>query len=157
DPVGSGIVATLAKPGGNVTGITDFGMNMAVKDVELVHDLAPKATRIAVLMSDNPVHSLQLKLVQNAAKSIGLTALPIMVKTEAALARAFASMAGKKAGAAIWLGGPPFSTPPQRKQLIEFAAKAKLPTLYPGRAGVDAGGLMSYAPTYEETFGRAAI
>ncbi len=157
DPVGTGIVASLAKPKGNVTGTTDFGMAMAVKDVELLHDLVPKAARIAVLMSDNPVHPLQLKLVQDAAKSIGLTALPTMVKTEADLETAFASIVRQKAGAAMWLGGAPFSSPSQRKPLIEFVAKAKIPTLYPSRAWVEEGGLMSYAPTYEETWGKAAI
>ena len=157
DPVGTGIVASLAKPEGNVTGTTDFGMAMAVKDVELLHDLVPKAARIAVLMSDNPVHPLQLKLVQDAAKSIGLTALPTMVKTEADLQTGFASIGRQKAGAAMWLGGAPFSSPSQRKPLIEFVAKAKIPTLYPSRAWVEEGGLMSYAPTYEETWGKAAI
>ncbi len=57
----------------------------------------------------------------------------------------------------MWLGGAPFSTPSQRKQLVEFAAKAKLPMLYPGRSAVDEGGLMSYAPPYEETWEKAAI
>jgi putative ABC transport system substrate-binding protein len=157
DPVGTGIVASLANPGGNVTGTTDYGMSMAVKDVELLHDLVPRATRIAVLMSDNPVHPLQLKLVQDAAKSIGLTVLPTLVKTEADLGGAFASMARQKAGAAMWLGGAPFSTPSQSKQLAELAAKAKLPMLYPGRSYVDQGGLMSYAPTYQERYGKAAV
>jgi len=157
DPVGTGIVASLAKPGGNVTGTTDFGMAMAVKNVELMHELVPKATRIAVLLSDNPVHPLQLKLVQDAAKSIGLTALPTMVKTEADLDTAFASMVRQKAGAAMWLGGAPFSTPSQTDQLVESAAKAKVPMLFSSRAPVDRGGLMSYAPTYEERYGKAAI
>ena len=157
DPVGTGIVASLAKPGGNVTGTTDFGMAMAVKNVELMHELVPKATRIAVLVSDNPVHPLQLKLVQDAAKSIGLTALPTMVKTEADLDTAFASMVRQKVGAAMWLGGAPFSTPSQTDQLVESAAKARVPMLYPSRAPVDRGGLMSYAPTYEERYGKAAI
>jgi putative ABC transport system substrate-binding protein len=157
DPVGTGILASLAKPGGNVTGTTDFGMAMAVKQVELMHELVPKATRIAVLMSDNPVHPLQLKLVQDAAKSRGLTALPTMVKTEADLDTAFASMVRQKAGAAMWLGGAPFSTRSQIDQLVEFAAKAKVPTMYPSRGYVDKGGLMSYAPTNEEKYGKAAV
>jgi len=157
DPVGTGIVASLAKPGGNVTGTTDFGMAMAVKDVELMHELIPKATRIAVLMSDNPVHPLQLKLVQDAAKGIGLTALPTMVKTEADLDAAFTSIVRQNAGAVMWLGGAPISTASQTDQLVQFAAKARLPVLYPSRTAVDRGGLMSYAPTYEERYGKAAI
>src|SRR5882724_7642988 len=61
DPVGTGIVASLARPGGNVTGGTDYGADLAEKDLDLLHELVPKARRIAVLMSDNPVHPLQLK------------------------------------------------------------------------------------------------
>jgi len=140
DPVGTGIVPSLAKPGGNITGTTDFGLDMAVKDVKLLHELVPRTTRFAVLMSDNPVHPLQFKLVQEAAKTIGLTALPTMLKTEADLNTAFASTIRQKVGAAMWLGGARFSTPSQQDQLIEFAAKAKLPTLFPSRGHVDRGG-----------------
>ncbi len=132
-------------------------MAMAVKEMELMHELVRKATRIGVLMSDNPVHPLQLKLVRGAAKSIGLTVLPTMVKTEAYLDTAFTSMVRQKARAVMWLGGAPFSTPSPTDQLIQFAAKAKLPTLYSNRAPVDRGGLMSYSPTYEERYGKAPI
>src|SRR5262245_30638783 len=81
DPVGSGLVVSLAHPGGNVTGVTDFGSELAMKGVELLHSIVPKATRIAVLMSDNPVHPSQLKLIQDAAQHLGLTVLPTIVRT----------------------------------------------------------------------------
>src|SRR5262249_33463472 len=68
DPVGSGLVVSLAHPGGNVTGVTDFGSELAVKGLELLHTIVPKAARIAVLMSDNPVHPSQLRLIQDAAQ-----------------------------------------------------------------------------------------
>jgi putative ABC transport system substrate-binding protein len=71
DPLGSGFVASLAHPGGNITGITDFGIDLAAKYVELAHAIAPKATRIGVLMSDHPLHPVQLKLTRDAATSIG--------------------------------------------------------------------------------------
>jgi putative ABC transport system substrate-binding protein len=146
DPVGSGIVASLARPGGNVTGVTDSGSDMAVKGVDLVHDVVPKATRIAVLMSDNPVHPAQLRDIQSGAKRIGLTVLPTMARSTEEFEEAFASMARKKAGALILLGGAPFSTERQRDKLVELAARTKLPTMYPGRWWVDAGGLLSYGP-----------
>jgi putative tryptophan/tyrosine transport system substrate-binding protein len=81
DPIGSGLVANLARPGGNVTGGTDFGIEMAVKGVDLMRAAVPKATRIAVLMSDNPVHPTQLKEIQEAARRIGLAALPTMARS----------------------------------------------------------------------------
>ena len=146
DPVGSGLVTSLARPGGNVTGVTDFGTELAVKEVDLLHTAFPAIIRVAVLMSDNPVHPSQLKAVQEAAKRIGLTILPTMSKSIEGADEAFASMAKDKAGALIWLGGAPFSTEAQRDKLIDLAAKARLPALYPSRSFVEAGGLLSYGP-----------
>jgi putative ABC transport system substrate-binding protein len=157
DPVGNGIVASLARPGGNVTGFTDFGMDLAVKDVDLMHNLVPKASRIAVLMSENPVHPLQLKLIQDAARRVPLTVLPTMVKTEADLEEAFASMVRQGSGAIIWLGGAPISTPSQVSKCIELAAKTKLPMLFPGKSWPERGGLISYAPTSKESWEGVAI
>ena len=146
DPVGSGLVASLARPGGNVTGVTDFGTELAVKEMDLLHTAFPAVTRVAVLMSDNPVHPSELNTVQEAAKRIGLTILPTMSRSIEVADEAFASMAKDKAGALIWLGGAPFSTEAQRDKLIDLAAKARLPALYPSRSFVEAGGLLSYGP-----------
>jgi putative ABC transport system substrate-binding protein len=76
DPVGSGFVASLARPGGNITGVKDFDLEMAPKMVELAHALAPKATRVGVLISDYPLTPTALKAYQAAATSIGVTLLP---------------------------------------------------------------------------------
>jgi putative ABC transport system substrate-binding protein len=147
DPVGSGLVASLARPGGNVTGGTDFGTELAVKAVDLVHAAVPKTTRIAVLMSDNPVHPSQLKEIQDAAKRIGLTILPTMARSSEDFDEAFTSMARRNAGAFILLGGAPFSAERQRDKLLELAAKTKLPAVYPERWFVEGGGLLSYGPS----------
>ena len=147
DPVGSGLVASLARPGGNVTGGTDFGTELAVKAVDLVHAAVPKTTRIAVLMSDNPVHPSQLKEIQDAAKRIGLTVLPTMARSSEDFDEAFTSMAKRNAGAFILLGGAPFSAERQRDKLLELAAKTKLPAVYPERWFVEGGGLLSYGPS----------
>jgi putative ABC transport system substrate-binding protein len=147
DPVGSGLVASLARPGGNVTGGTDFGTELAVKAVDLVHAAVPKATRIAVLMSDNPVHPSQLKEIQDAAKRIGLTVLPTMARSSEDFEEAFTSMAKRSAGAFILLGGAPFSVERHRDKLLELAAKTKLPAVYPERWFVEGGGLFSYGPS----------
>jgi putative ABC transport system substrate-binding protein len=144
DPVGSELVASLARPGGNVTGVANLETQLHVKGVELLHAVVPKATRIAVLMSDNPVHPSQLKTIQGAARGFGLTVLPTMARSSEDFEEAFRSMAKQKAGALILLGGAPFSTPAQRDKLLELAAKTKLPAMYRARWWVDAGGLLSY-------------
>jgi putative ABC transport system substrate-binding protein len=154
DPVGSGFVASLAHPGGNVTGITDFGIDLAGKYVELAHLIAPKATRIGVLMTDNPIHPVQLKSTQDAAASFGLTVLPTMDRSDMELEQAFASLTNEKAGALIVLGGSPMGA--QAGRIAELAAQAKLPALYPDRYFVTKGGLLSYGPTYPDMYLRAA-
>ena len=81
DPVGSGFVASLARPGGNVTGVSLLATEAGVKGVELLHAVFPKATRIGVLMSDNPAHPLSLKAIQDAASGIGLTVVSTVVRS----------------------------------------------------------------------------
>ena len=147
DPVGSGLVDSLAHPGRNVTGSTDFGTELAVKAVDLVHVAVPKATRIAVLMSDNPVHPSQLKEIQAVAKSIRLTVLPTMARTADDLEAAVASMKEKGAGAFIYLGGAPLSTQAPIVRLNTLAANARLPSFYASRGFVTNGGLVSYGPS----------
>jgi putative ABC transport system substrate-binding protein len=144
DPVGSGLVASLARPGSNVTGGTDFGTEVVEKGVEFLHAVLPKATRLAALMSDNPVHPYQLRTIQDAAKKIGLTVLPTTVKTSEDFEKAFSSMAKESAGAFIVLGGAPFSTEWQRDKIVALAAKAKLPAMYPSAWFVEGGGLLRY-------------
>jgi putative ABC transport system substrate-binding protein len=147
DPVGSGLVASLARPGGNITGVTDFGTELSVKGVDLLRTVVPKAKIFAVLMSDNPVHPSQLKAIEDAAKTIGITVVPILVRSQEEFVRGFASMTQKKAGAMILLGGAPFSTEAQRDNILALAAKTKVPGMYPSRWFVDAGGLLSYGPS----------
>ena len=145
DPVGAGLVASLARPGGNVTGAADFGTELAEKAMDLMHVVVPKATRIAVLMTDDePVILFRLKGIQDAARKIGLTVLPIMAKSPEDFEKAFASMAEKGAQALILLGGGQTRTDRNRDKIIELAARTKLPTLYLARWYVDAGGLLSY-------------
>jgi len=158
DPVGSGLVASLARPGGNVTGAANLESELLGKGVELVHAVVPKATRMAVLMSDeNPVHPSQLKKIQDAASGIGLTVLPTMVRSSEDFEEAFRSMAKQRAAALMLLGGAPFNTPTNRAKLVELAAKTKLPAMYLGRAFVDAGGLMSYGSSSLKHWRLAAV
>jgi putative tryptophan/tyrosine transport system substrate-binding protein len=156
DPVGSGLVTSLARPGGNVTGVSSLENELHVKGVELLHAVVPTATRMAVLMSDNPVHPSQLNVIQGAAKSFGLTVLPTMVRSSEDFEEAFGAMAKQKAGALIVLGGTTVSPPAQRDKLVELAAKTKLPAKYPTRWWVDAGGLLSYGVNSAKNWSIAA-
>ena len=142
DPVGSGIVASLAHPGGNITGLTDLGLDLSAKYVELVHVIAPKAIRVGVLMSESPVTTSQLNVIQSAAASIGIVVLPVVARSAEELEQAFATMTKGGVGALIVLGGSPLRE--QAEKIVQFAANARLPTIYPARHWNERGGLLSY-------------
>jgi putative tryptophan/tyrosine transport system substrate-binding protein len=146
DPVATGLVASLSRPGGNVTGVADLGVETAVKGLDLMHAAVPNATRIAILMSDNPAQVFQLHALQAAAKTAGLTLVPMVATSFEEFDSVFASMTSKKAGAVIVLGGVLFSTPRQRARLAELAAQAKLPMLAQDSQSVASGALMGYGP-----------
>jgi ABC-type uncharacterized transport system substrate-binding protein len=156
DSVGSGLVASLAHPGGNVTGAIDYSNDVTTKQMELLHTAHPRATRIAVLMSDNPVHPSQLREVQNAAKRIRLVIIPTLVRSSEEFEEAFASMTKKRAQALILFGGAPFSMQQQVDKIVELARKAKLPAVYPFRGFVERGGLLSYGTNVFYRFKLAA-
>jgi putative ABC transport system substrate-binding protein len=153
DPVGSGLVASLSHPGGNVTGITDYGVDLTAKYVELVHAVVPKAARIGILMSDSPSHPPQVKGIEAAAKSVGLEVMPAMDRSNDELERAFASLTKGGAGAVIVLGGA--RQVAQRPRIAELAVKFGMPTLSPTRAYVEQGGLMSYGPNLSASYNLA--
>lgn len=144
DPVGAGFVASLARPGGNITGVTDYGVDLAAKFVDLAHALVPTDTRIAVLMSNNPVHALQLKHIQDAATTMRLTILPLMGRSPEEIAKAFVLAEKERATSVIVLGGPPHSA--LREKIAELALKSRLGTISPQRPYVEVGGLLSYGP-----------
>jgi putative tryptophan/tyrosine transport system substrate-binding protein len=150
DPVGSGLIASLAHPGGNITGITDYGVDLTAKYVELIRAVAPKAVRIGILMSDTPIHPPQVKGIEAAAKSLGLTVLPAMERSNEELEQAFPSLAKDGAGALIVLGGSRQAS--QRARIAELAVKFGMPTLFPIRTYVEKGGLMSYGPNLPATY-----
>jgi len=150
DPVGSGLVASLAHPGGNITGVTDYGIDLTAKYVELIHAIAPKAIRIGVLMSDNPIHPAQLSGIEDAAKGLGLGVVTAMDRSNDELDQAFAALAKEKAGAVIALGGATQAS--QRERIAELASKTGMATLFPTRAYVEKGGLMSYGPNLPASY-----
>ena len=157
DPVGSGLVASLGRPGGNITGVTDQGMAVAEKSVDLVRAIVPSAARLGVLMSDNPVHPSMFQRVQAAADRISLSALSIPVTSMDDLDRAFSTMIASKADAFIELGGSPISgTFQQMDKVVALAAKTRLPAIYSFGDFVRRGGLMSYGQSLSAKWTLAA-
>ena len=154
DPVAAGFIDSLAHPGGNMTGVTDLGLDLPAKYVDLVHLIVPKATRIAVLISEGQVCVSILKAIQDAATSIRLTVLPMMDRSDEELEQAFATMASEKADALIVTGGSPQHE--QGEKIIQLAAKTRLPTIYPARHWVARGGPLSIGADTPMVFRLAA-
>lgn len=157
DPVGSGFIASLQRPGGNITGVTgDFTPEVQGKRLELLKALVPHATRLAVLWNPlSPGADTYKKVVENAAAQLRQTVHLIDVHGRDEFERAFATMARERADAVVVLPDPIFFT--ARKQVVELANKYSLPAVYHAREFVEIGGLMSYGPSLEHQFRRAAV
>ncbi len=156
DPVGTGLVASLGRPGGNLTGLSDITVDMSAKRLELVKEVVPTASRVAVLW--NPTHltnPLQLRETQAAAQALGVTVQSLAVQGADEFERAFAAMMRERAGALVVLADP--LTVFHRSRLANLAAKHRLPAIYPFREQAEAGGLMSYGPHLPDLWRRAAI
>ena len=155
DPVGTGLVASLAHPGGNVTGLSDFNAGVITKRLELLKDVVPSASRVAVLLNPaNPTNPLQLKLTQAVAPALGVTLLSLEARGPDDIDRAFTAIRKERPGALLVMGDPMFGT--HLKRIVELAAKSLLPAIYSTRPNVEAGGLMSYGTNFADLFRRAA-
>ena len=155
DPVGRGFVASLARPGGNLTGVSNLAVDLTGKWLELLKEVVPKASQVAVLMNAaNPTHPLFWREAQAAAQVLGLKVLNLEVRTPADFDGAFAAMIRDRASALVVLPDPLISG--QRARLAELAAKDRLPAMYAFREHAEAGGLISYGPSLSERFRRAA-
>jgi putative tryptophan/tyrosine transport system substrate-binding protein len=156
DPVGTGLIASLAHPGGNVTGLSDFHGGVVTKRLELLKDVAPLASRIVVLLNPaNPSNPIQLKDIQAAAPAFRVTLISLEVKGPDDIDPAFTTVVKERAGALLVLGDRLFAT--HQSQIIKFAVKNRLPTIYSQRLYVEAGGLMSYGANFTDQYRRAAI
>jgi ABC-type uncharacterized transport system substrate-binding protein len=145
DPVKSGHVVSLAKPGGNITGLAQQMTEIYLKGLELLIAAVPGVKRIAVLWNpDAPSHPPGLKAVEEAARPLQLQLQPVVARTRADFESAFAAMVRVHAQALHVFGTGPYQT--ERHRLAELAIRHRLPTFFPAREHVDAGGLMSYAP-----------
>ncbi len=156
DAVASGLVASLARPGGNVTGMTFLSTDLAGKRLQLLREVLPKATRVAVLAFKGTSGGTELFLeqLQASARQMGITLVVRKENEAAALAGAFAAMQRERAQA-LFVQVTPF-TFESRERIVELATQHRLPTVIESRAFVDVGGLMSYGPNLPEMYRRSA-
>jgi putative tryptophan/tyrosine transport system substrate-binding protein len=156
DPVRLGLVASLARPGGNATGINFFNGEVTAKRLGLLHELVPKAVRVAVL--NNPASATAdttLRDVNEAARAIGLQIHVLNASTSGEIDAAFAALARERADALFVTGDVLFGS--RRVQIVTLAARDRIPAAYPGRDNVAAGGLMSYATDLGETLRQVGV
>ena len=155
DPVGTGLVASLARPGGNVTGLSVLNTELSGKRLELLKEVVPTASRVAVLLNPaNSINPLQLKEIQSAAPALGVTLHSLEVKGTDDIDRAFTAMKKERTGGLIVLGDPLLET--HRTRIAELAVKSQLPAIYSLAPYVEAGGLMSYGTNFDDLYRRAA-
>ncbi len=155
DPVGSGFVKTLARPGGNITGLSNISTDISPKLLEMLLSMVPKLSRVAVLVNPaNPSHAIVLKYVQSAAQKTSTTIMPVEARNAPEIEKAFSAMARGKAGAVIVPRDALFIG--QRRPIAELAAKHQLPSISALMELVEAGGLMGYGPSSADSYRRAA-
>ena len=155
DPVGTGLVSSLARPGGNITGLSNIAQDLDGKRLELLKEAFPKIARVAFLWRPGGSRENRpLTDMEPAAKALGLKLLSLPVRSLDDFDSAFARAKRDGAQALITSTGGLIAT--QQRQVLDFAAKNRLPAIYPNSEFVEAGGLMSYAPNYTDLFRRAA-
>jgi len=154
DPVGSGYVASLAHPGGNVTGFTQFDFSMAAKWLELLKTIEPSLTRVIVLRDLDSTGVGQFGAIQSGAQSIGVEVSPTGVRNTSDIEKAVADFARFPKGGLVVTGSAPAAV--HRDLIITLADRHKLPAIYPFRYFAHSGGLISYGPTTIDPYVRAA-
>jgi putative ABC transport system substrate-binding protein len=154
DPVGAGVVQSLARPRGNLTGFTNFDPSTAGKWLELLKRLAPNITRVAYLFNPNTAPLLYAKAVETAAPSLSVKSIPAAVHNAVEIERALAQVARESDSALLVL--PDLFNATNRQSIITLAARHVLPAVYPFRYFVTSGGLMSYGTELLDTYRQAA-
>ena len=154
DPVGSGYVASLARPGGNVTGFTQFDFSITGKWLELLKTIEPSLTRVIVLRDLDTTGVGQFGAIQSAAQSIGIEVSPAGVRNESDIENAVMGFARLPKGGLIVTGSAPAAV--HRDVIITLAGRHRLPAIYPFRYFTASGGLISYGPTTIDPYIRAA-
>jgi putative ABC transport system substrate-binding protein len=156
DPVRDGLVTSLNRPGGNVTGVSFLAGVLGTKRLELLHQFVPKATTIALLMNPNTAETLTERTeVLAAAHLIGLQTIVLNVGSDRDIEAAFATATERRAGA-LFVGAGAFMNT-KRENVVTLAARHALPAIYAQREGVDAGGLMSYGTSQNDAYRQAGV
>ena len=156
DPVRYGLVASLNRPGGNVTGATFYSGALVAKQLELLHDVVPKATVIGLLVNpSSPAAVPQVRAAQDAASTLGQQVHVLDISNEGDLDKAFANLVEMRAGALLVSVDPFFDSHP--KQLVALAAHHRIPAVYNLREFVTTGGLMSYGASIADAYRQAGV
>jgi ABC-type uncharacterized transport system substrate-binding protein len=155
DPVGTGLVASLARPGGNLTGLVSIAPDLEGKRLELLKEVVPRLSSVAILTNpDNPFHALSEKQVREAARTLHLHVSFPAVRTEGEFDHAFEAITRERPGALVMLADRLFLH--HRARIADFASRNHLPAVFAYRELVEAGGLMSFGPSYPGMHRRAA-
>jgi putative tryptophan/tyrosine transport system substrate-binding protein len=156
DPIKTGLVASLNRPGGNLTGVYMFASGLEAKRLGLLHEMVPKATTIAVLINPNYLDAEnQLRDVQEAAARLGVQLVVVRADVESDFDAAFATLVQQRAGALLVCASPFFNA--RRQQLVALAARHTVPAIYEWRDFVGAGGLMSYGTSLADAYRQAGV
>ena len=155
DPVGNGFVDSLARPGGNITGLSTYYSEISGKQLELLKEIVPRLSRVAVIgTSTVPGNEQTLKETELAAKAFGVKLQYLEIQRPQDIENVFRAARNGQAGAVLVLSSPVATS--QRAQIAEIAAKSRLPAIYPQSDHIDAGGLMFYGPSINDLYRRAA-
>ena len=155
DPVGSGFVASLARPGGNITGLSTLSPEISGKQLELLKEVVPKLSRLAVLgTSTRPGNAQSLRETELAAAAFGVKLQSLDVRSATDIETAFRAAGKGRAEAVLVLGGPVFNS--QRAEVVSLAVKSRLPAIYARSEFVEDGGLMTYGVSISDLMRRAA-
>ncbi|MGH2360820.1 MAG: ABC transporter substrate-binding protein, partial [bacterium] len=155
DPVAAGLVASLAHPGGNITGLSQMVPELVGKQLEVLKEVAPKISRVALLSNPaNPAHALAIRDVKAAARSLGVQLQLLEARGPSEIESAFAAMTTERAGAVIVLVDSMLID--HRTRIADLAARRRLPTVSATIETAEAGGLMAYGPSVRDMFRRAA-
>ena len=156
DPVGTGLVASLARPGGNITGSSEVSEELSAKRLELLKEALPRTKRIAVLVDpSHPTNALDLKSTQIAAQALGMTVQSFEVHARSELDSVFARVTRQPLDGLIVLPGGSLFT--HRRHIVDLATKHRLPVIYAWREGAEAGALLSYGVDIADNYRRAAV
>ena len=156
DPIELGLVTNLSRPGGNITGIAMMALEIETKQLQLLHELAPTSTSIAILLNPSSGQAQpQEREAQEAARVLGLQVLVLKASTEREIEQAFAALVRERAGALL-VGADTFFVS-QATLFVVLTARHSIPTIYPFRPYVDAGGLMSYGASLLDSYRQTGV